>query len=58
MRCSRQGWFDRAKAGERLWNGSGIGLVDFGEQGRPREILQLDARGFDVRFPPSRQNEA
>lgn len=49
---------DRAKAGERLWNGSGIGLMDFDEQGRPREILQLDARGFDVRFPPSRQNEA
>ncbi|MEQ5801145.1 alkaline phosphatase D family protein [Halomonas sp. H10-9-1] len=49
---------DHAKAGERLWNGSGIGLVDFDDQGRPREIRQLDARGFDVRFPPPTQEEA
>ncbi|MDI5986849.1 alkaline phosphatase family protein [Halomonas sp. M4R5S39] len=48
---------DRAKAGERLWNGSGIGLVDFDDQGRPREIRQLDARGFDVCFPPTRGHE-
>ncbi|OBX33871.1 PhoD-like phosphatase [Halomonas elongata] len=27
---------DRAKAGERLWNGAGIGLVVLDEQGRPR----------------------
>ncbi|MBB3331268.1 hypothetical protein BDK63_002151 [Halomonas campaniensis] len=49
---------DRARAGERLWNGCGIGLVDFDEQGRPREIRQLDARGFDVRFPPTTQDDA
>lgn len=48
---------DRAKAGERLWNGSGIGLVDFDDQGRPHEIRQLDARGFDVSFPPPAQEE-
>ncbi len=49
---------DRARAGERLWNGSGIGLVDFDEQGRPRDIRQLDARGFEVRFPPESHQEA
>ncbi|WP_089689017.1 alkaline phosphatase D family protein [Billgrantia gudaonensis] len=43
---------DRAKAGERLWNGSGIGLVDIDAEGRPQAIRQLDARGFDVDFPP------
>ncbi|WP_346795972.1 alkaline phosphatase family protein [Halomonas sp. Bachu 37] len=47
---------DRAKAGERLWNGSGIGLVDFDDQGRPSEVRQLDARGFDVRFPAPRSS--
>lgn len=41
---------DRAKAGERLWNGSGIGLVRMDGAGRPIEITQLDARGFDVKF--------
>ncbi|MHB0776107.1 metallophosphoesterase family protein [Halomonas sp. WWR20] len=46
---------DRAKAGERLWNGSGIGLVDLDEQGRPSMIRQLDARGFDVVFPPPQE---
>ncbi|WP_458525285.1 alkaline phosphatase family protein [Onishia taeanensis] len=43
---------DRAHAGERLWNGAGIGLVCLDETGCPREVRQLDARGFDVRFPP------
>ena len=43
---------DRASAGERLWNGSGIGLVELDEQGRPENVRQLDARGFDVDFPP------
>lgn len=43
---------DRANAGERLWNGAGIGLVRLDDQGRPQEVRQLDARGFDVRFPP------
>lgn len=36
---------DRSQAGERLWNGSGIGLLVLDEQGRPREILQLNADG-------------
>ncbi|CBV43132.1 hypothetical protein [Halomonas elongata] len=45
---------DRAKAGERLWNGAGIGLVVLDEQGRPEDIRELDARGFDVVFPPPR----
>ncbi|CAM4085559.1 alkaline phosphatase family protein [Vreelandella rituensis] len=47
---------DRARAGERLWNGSGIGLVDFDNQGRPSNIRQLDARGFDVTFPAPKRN--
>ncbi|MCL7939916.1 alkaline phosphatase family protein [Halomonas sp. ATCH28] len=47
---------DRAKAGERLWNGAGIGLVELDDQGRPCDIRQLDARGFDVTFPPRDQD--
>ncbi len=47
---------DRAKAGERLWNGSGIGLVELDDQGRPTSIRQLDAQGFDVTFPPPDQD--
>ncbi|MBB3230925.1 alkaline phosphatase family protein [Halomonas stenophila] len=43
---------ERARAGERLWNGAGIGLVELDDQGRPSRIAQLDARGFDVAFPP------
>ncbi|MYL24951.1 alkaline phosphatase family protein [Halomonas alkaliantarctica] len=43
---------DRAKAGERLWNASGMGLVTLDEQGQPTDIRQLDARGGDVIFPP------
>ncbi|GEN27798.1 hypothetical protein HVA01_14440 [Halovibrio variabilis] len=44
---------DRASAGERLWNGSGIGLITLDDQGRPTDIRQLDAtRGDDVVFPP------
>ncbi len=42
---------DRAKSGERLWNGSGIGLVELDDQGRPSDVRQLDGRGFDVAFP-------
>nr|WP_299242261.1 alkaline phosphatase D family protein [uncultured Halomonas sp.] len=45
---------DRAKAGERLWNGSGIGLVRLDEQGRPSEINELGADGITVRFHPKR----
>ncbi|WP_111414812.1 alkaline phosphatase family protein [Billgrantia lactosivorans] len=46
---------DRARAGERLWNGCGLGLVDFDEAGEPRDIRYLDARGFEVGFPPARE---
>nr|WP_298373405.1 alkaline phosphatase D family protein [uncultured Halomonas sp.] len=45
---------DRAKAGERLWNGSGIGLVRLDEQGRPSEINELGVNGVTVRFHPKR----
>lgn len=41
---------DRASAGERLWNGTGIGLVELDIEGRPTDIRQLDTQGFDVRF--------
>ena len=44
---------DRASAGERLWNASGIGLVTLDEKGHPIDIRQLDADGSDVVFPPS-----
>ncbi|MGM0982174.1 MAG: alkaline phosphatase family protein [Pseudomonadota bacterium] len=47
---------DRAKAGERLWNGAGIGLVELDDKGRPSDIRQLDARGFDVVFPTRDQD--
>ncbi|MGR2739712.1 alkaline phosphatase family protein [Billgrantia sp. Q4P2] len=46
---------DRAKAGERLWNGCGLGLVDFDDAGRPQAIRHLDARGYEVGFPPVRE---
>ncbi|WP_150305663.1 alkaline phosphatase D family protein [Pseudomonas saliphila] len=46
-----------AKAGERLWNGTGVGLVRLDEQGRPAEIRQLDARGPEVLFPSVRTPE-
>ncbi|MGE4406360.1 alkaline phosphatase family protein [Pseudomonas sp.] len=36
---------DRSRAGERLWNGAGIGLLVLDEQGRPQEIFQLNADG-------------
>ena len=43
---------DQASAGERLWNGSGIGLVELDERGVPRRVIQLDCSGVDVEFPP------
>lgn len=49
---------DRAEAGERLWNGSGLGLVELDSQGRPARIRQLDVRGFEVDFPPPEAREA
>tara|TARA_R110002020_G_scaffold133794_4_gene298597 strand:+ start:8868 stop:10592 length:1725 start_codon:yes stop_codon:yes gene_type:complete len=42
---------DQANAGERVWNGTGIGLVRMDEQGRPVDVRQLDARGMEVTFP-------
>ncbi|SFQ01522.1 alkaline phosphatase D family protein [Pseudomonas borbori] len=36
---------DRSRAGERLWNGAGLGQVFFDERGRPRRTLQLNADG-------------
>ncbi|MGQ7960398.1 alkaline phosphatase family protein [Pseudomonas sp. SP16.1] len=36
---------ERSRAGERLWNGAGLGQVFFDEQGRPERILQLGADG-------------
>ena len=38
---------ERSRAGERLWNGAGLGQVFFDEQGRPRRILQLNADGSE-----------
>ncbi|VFR86975.1 FIG00953737: hypothetical protein [plant metagenome] len=36
---------DRARAGERLWNGAGIGQVWLDAQGRPSRIVQHNADG-------------
>ncbi|MBA1187929.1 alkaline phosphatase family protein [Pseudomonas entomophila] len=36
---------DRSQAGERLWNGAGLGQVFFDAEGRPTQILQLNADG-------------
>ena len=38
----------RSKAGERLWNGAGLGQVFFDEQGRPARVLQLSADGSEA----------
>lgn len=38
------------EAGERLWNGSGIGLVVLDEKGAPAEIYQLNATGGETQF--------
>ncbi|TIH10555.1 alkaline phosphatase family protein [Pseudomonas leptonychotis] len=35
----------RSKAGERLWNGAGLGQVFFNEQGQPSAIYQHNADG-------------
>ena len=35
----------RSKAGERLWNGAGLGQVLFNAQDQPRAIYQLNADG-------------
>ncbi|MDQ2137562.1 alkaline phosphatase D family protein [Alcaligenaceae bacterium B3P038] len=47
---------DRRHAGERLWNGSGIGQVLLDAQGRPRDVMQHDARGSGTtRFMPQEE---
>ncbi|MDH0302181.1 MULTISPECIES: alkaline phosphatase D family protein [unclassified Pseudomonas] len=38
----------RSKAGERLWNGAGLGQVFFDEQGRPARVFQLSADGSEA----------
>lgn len=38
---------ERSRAGERLWNGAGLGQVFFNEQGQPQRILQLNADGSE-----------
>ena len=35
----------RSRAGERLWNGAGLGQVFFNADGQPQRILQLNADG-------------
>ncbi len=37
-----------SKAGERLWNGAGLGQVLFDEQGRPAQGFQLNAQGGEA----------
>ncbi|WP_407313559.1 alkaline phosphatase family protein [Pseudomonas sp. nanlin1] len=36
------------EAGERLWNGSGVGQVFFNEKGQPSRIFQLNANGHEA----------
>ncbi|BFO03320.1 alkaline phosphatase D family protein [Pseudomonas guariconensis] len=38
----------RSQAGERLWNGAGLGQVWFDEQGRPTRVFQLSAAGNEA----------
>ncbi len=38
----------RSQAGERLWNGAGLGQVFFDEQGRPARVFQLSANGSEA----------
>ena len=40
-------------AGERLWNGAGIGLVELNEEGAPVSIEQLNSCSGGTRFPES-----
>ena len=48
----------RSKAGERLWNGAGLGQVYFNEQGQPRAIYQHNADGSQtVEFVEERDDE-
>ncbi|MCY1179869.1 hypothetical protein D9M73_202880 [compost metagenome] len=38
---------EHSKAGERLWNSAGLGLVFFDTEGRPSRIFQLNADGSE-----------
>lgn len=38
----------RSQAGERPWNGAGLGQVWFDEQGRPTRVFQLSAAGNEA----------
>lgn len=41
---------DHSDAGERLWNGAGIGLVTLNDDGSPARIQHLDSRGANIDF--------
>ena len=41
---------DSAKAGERLLNQSGIGLVELNDDGSPKRVLQLTVSGKAIAF--------
>lgn len=41
---------DHSDAGERLWNGAGIGLITLSEEGSPARIQHLDSTGADIEF--------
>nr|WP_245217533.1 alkaline phosphatase family protein [Rheinheimera maricola] len=41
---------DNAKAGERLLNQSGIGLVELNSDGSPKRVLQLTVKGEQIAF--------
>lgn len=41
---------DHSDAGERLWNGAGIGLVTLDDDGSPGRIQHLDSTGTDIEF--------
>lgn len=44
-------WYPQNRdAGERLWNGAGMGYVQFDEAGRPVQIAQLNATDTDTIF--------
>jgi hypothetical protein len=47
---------DRAKAGERLWNASGMGYVCLDEQGRPARIEEINVDGEIVIFHHHRRD--
>ena len=55
-----QPWLpSRSRAGERLWNGSGIGRIRLDAEGRPLRVEQINADGAPpVTFAPERNREA